>query len=92
MALYLGSFIGYLTVILLDKSQLDYLSTIKPGLSIYCAIETALVGIQLILSIRYFSFAVYFKTFMTFDFYFTYLLVPLKIANSIFGCTQYYDL
>ena len=91
MAFYLGSFIWYLTVILLDKSQLDYLSTIKPGLIIYVAIELAIYGVQAILSFLMIACLKNHFFYIIFDRHFGNLLSLVIFANMIFGCTQFWN-
>jgi hypothetical protein len=89
--IYLVLFIAFLIPILQSLSQLKYLSTIKPGLIIYVAIELAIYGVQAVLSFLMIACLKNHFFYIIFDRYFGNLLSAVIFANMIFGCTQFWN-
>ena len=89
--IYLVMFIAFLIPNLQSLSQLKFLSTIKPGLIIYVAIEIAIYGIQSLLQFSMILFLKKHTIYKIFDTHIGNLLSLVIFANMIFGCTQFWN-
>ncbi len=91
VVIYLVLFIAFLIPILQCLCQLKYLSTIKPGLIIYVAIDLAIYGVQAILSFLMIACVKNHFFYIIFERYLSKLLSAVIFANIIFGYTQFWN-